>query len=307
MRGALVALLVFLALAALGCLHAGGQANPPESRNEPQERHRLDSARLRQLGLTREIPARVRSACAEARRAATVRVLCPSLVPDAPLSMIAGLGGAIVFLDERRFYELDFWSAGGRPRRRVEHWITGGGQAGVVEKWALTDVANEVKGNPTLARRLVLAGRQVRVYRYPHYPAGGHHGSHWAAFVRVGDELLFASLHGKRYVGAAVAMAVDLAEQAARFPAPPAAFPVTVSDFTITYCGTMSVGLNGDLWLADPPAGRGSASPLAWRETEEGTFVILSRQRAMFRTRSGEVTYFRRAKPGTPDPTERCE
>jgi hypothetical protein len=306
-KHAFVALFVFLTVAALGCLH-GGEAKPPGRGNESNELQRLDGGRLRLLGLTYDIPSEVRAACNEARGAATVRVICPRLIPDAPLSEIAGLGGgALVLLEERRFYMLDFNTSGSGPgSRRVEHWIVGAGQAGVVEKWVLSDFANEVKGNPRLIRRLTVTGRPVTIYRYPPYPAGSVNGSHTAAFVRVGDELVFASLHGRRHVEAAVAMAVDLAEQAAR--SAPAASPATVQDMTITYCGRLSVRLNDVLWLADPPAARDWPSqPRVWRETEEGTFVILSPERATFRTHSGKVTHFRRAEPGTPDPSRRCK
>jgi hypothetical protein len=307
-RGALVALLVVFVLVPIGCLHGDGEAKRPEGTSEPKERPRLARARLRQLGLTRDVPAPVTRACTEARRAATVRVICPRLIPDAPLSRIAGLGGgAMVLLDERRFYELDFNSAGGRAGKRVQHWITGGGQAGVVKRWVLTDGANEVKGNPTLVRQVDIAGRRVHVYRYPPYPAGGINGSHWAAFVTVGDELVFASVHGRRYVDAAVAMAVDLAEQAARVPPPPADYPVVVHDFTITYCGGMSVALNSELWLAEQPADASAGQRPVLRETGPGTFVILSGDRSEFRARSGKITHFRRAEPGTPDPWKRCE
>ena len=38
--------------------------------------------------------------------------------------------------------------------------------------------------------------------------------AHWAAFVELDDEIVFASLHGRRHTEAAVAMALDLAAQA---------------------------------------------------------------------------------------------
>jgi hypothetical protein len=309
MRRAFTAGSALLVLVVVGCSWGGGEAGQLDSRVEAE--HRLDPARLRELELTRRIPTPVREACSEARRAATARVLCPKLIPDVPLSKIEGLaGGPMVLLEERRFYELDFTNAGGfdnRPLQGVQHWIVGAGKADVVQKWVLTDFANEVKGDPKLAREVTAAGRRVRVYRFPRYPAGGGNGSHWAAFVRVGDELVFASLHGKRYVDGAVEMALDLAAQATRSPLEPAGFPVAVHDFTITYCGSLSVSLNGELWLADPPrTDRSATTSPRWRETEEGTFLILSRERARFRTRSGEVTSFVRAKPGAPDPPERC-
>jgi hypothetical protein len=56
-------------------------------------------------------------------------------------------------------------------------------------------------------------GHKVLVYRFPRFPAGGMNGSHWAAFVTVGNYTVFASLHGKSYVDAAIQMALDLAGQ----------------------------------------------------------------------------------------------
>jgi hypothetical protein len=84
----------------------------------------------------------------------------------------------------------------------------------VVEKLILTDLVNEVKGDPNLVQTMHADGRTVLVYRFPEYPAGGIDGSHAAAFVSVGDQLVFASLHGTRWVEAAVEMALDLARQA---------------------------------------------------------------------------------------------
>jgi hypothetical protein len=99
------------------------------------------------------------------------------------------------------------------------HWIVGGGQADVVERRLLTDVSNEVKGNPTLMRRVAIAGWSVLIYRFPEFPAGGPNGGHWAAVVRIGDEMVFASLHGERYVDATVEMAVSLASSSGLGPA----------------------------------------------------------------------------------------
>jgi hypothetical protein len=78
----------------------------------------------------------------------------------------------------------------------VKHWIIGAGDTDVVEKWILTDFVNEVKGNLNLVQTIHTDGLTVLVYRFPEYPAGGINGSHAAAFVRVGDQLVFASLHG---------------------------------------------------------------------------------------------------------------
>jgi len=179
----------------------------------------LTAALMRELELTRRIPAQVRAACAEARRLVQVRVVCPKLIPDIPLTKIEGLWGSITFQEDPRVWMVSFNNAGGfhgRPLKGVEHWIAGGGRTAVVEKFVLSDFAHEAKGDAVLVRTANVRGRDVRIYRFPSYPGGGANGSHWAAFVDVGDGVVFASLHGERYIDAAVEMAVDLALQAER-------------------------------------------------------------------------------------------
>jgi hypothetical protein len=157
-------------------------------------------------------------ACADARRVARVRVVCPRLIPDIPLTRIDGLWGVLSGREEPRLWMVTFTNAGGlhgRPLKGVEHRIVGGGKTEVVEKWVLSGVLHEVKGDAVPSRTVNARGRRVRLYRFPSYPAGGPNGGHWAAFVDVGDEVVFASLHGERYVDAAVEMAVDLAAQVA--------------------------------------------------------------------------------------------
>jgi hypothetical protein len=209
MRGLLVAVFVSAAVAASGCSDSGGDEGQTVRKDAPAPS--LDAARLRRLDLTYDVPALVREACAEARRQAEVRVVCPPLVPDVPLTRSEGLWGAIVPIDEPRFYMLTF-NNGGLPGGR-RHWITGGGEAGAVEKWALTDFQNVVKGDPMLVRATTVRGRRVSIYHFPPYPAGGPNGGHWAAFIQVGDQIVFASPHERRYVGAAVEMALALADE----------------------------------------------------------------------------------------------
>jgi hypothetical protein len=190
-----------LSLALTSC--SGGDSTEPKQR-------RLDSARLAELDLTYKIPAQVQQACSEAGRLARVRVVCPGLIPDVPLTRSAGLWGAIVARDDPRFYMLTF-NNGGLPGGR-RHWITGGGNTAVVKKWVLTDFQNVVEGDARLVRTLERMGRLVSIYHFPPYPAGGPNGGHWAAFIDVGDEVVFASPHERRYVEAAVEMALALAE-----------------------------------------------------------------------------------------------
>jgi hypothetical protein len=208
-RGLLVVLFVLAAAVAFGCSDSGGDEGQTVRKDAPAPT--LGTARLRRLELTHEVPVLVREACAEARRLAEVHVVCPPLVPDVPLTRSEGLWGAIVPIEEPRFYMLTF-NNGGLPGGR-RHWITGGGEAGAVGKWALTDFQNVVKGDPTLVRTMEAHGRRVSIYHFPPYPAGGPNGGHWAAFVQIGDEIVFASPHERRYVQAAVEMALALAEE----------------------------------------------------------------------------------------------
>lgn len=202
---------------------AAGCAGNGEERQPDHARSALTAERLRQLDLTRRIPRQVRAACAEAQRLVSVRVVCPKLIPDIPLAKIEGLWGSITFQGEPRVWEVSFSNAGGfhgRPLVGVEHWIAGGGKTNLVQQWILSDFVHEVKGDAVLVRTLKARGRHVRVYRFPSYPAGGPNGGHWAALVEVGDEVVYASLHGERYIKAAVEMAVDLAVQAERSGSP---------------------------------------------------------------------------------------
>jgi hypothetical protein len=193
-----------VALVAVGCGGSDGEGG------ESGPATRLATARLRELDLTYQVPAQVRPACGDASRRASVRVVCPPLVPDVPLTKSAGLWGAMVLHDEPRFYMLTFNNG---FSGRMRHWITGGGKATVVEKWVLTDFNNVVEGDPTLVRSMNVRGRRISIYHFPPYPAGGPNGSHWAAFIQLGDEIVFASPHERRYVQAAVEMALALAEK----------------------------------------------------------------------------------------------
>jgi hypothetical protein len=203
-RGFPIVTLMVVAVAAFGC--AGSEDQASQGRTT-----RLDPARLSELELTYEIPALVREACAGARRQATVRVVCPPLIPDVPLTKSAGLWGSVVPPDEPRSYMLTF-NNGGLPGGK-RHWIVGGGKASAVEKWVLTDFNNVVRGDPMLVRTTTVHGHRVSIYHFPRYPAGGPNGGHWAAFIQVGDEIVFASPHERRYVEAAVEMALALAQE----------------------------------------------------------------------------------------------
>jgi hypothetical protein len=89
----------------------------------------------------------------------------------------------------------------------------GGGHASSVRKWIFTDHANEVEGDAELLETINESGYRVGLYRFPEYPAGGVNGSHLAAVIEIGDEIVFASLHGDRYLDVGIALAVNPADQ----------------------------------------------------------------------------------------------
>jgi hypothetical protein len=192
-----------------------GMLAPACSGSETDEPQTVD--RLTGLNLTREIPWQVHKACEEAERFATVRVICPQLVPDVRITSVKGSFGAAVGSEEPRIYMMSFdkdFFGSTPPPEGVKHWVVGGGDADTVQKWILSDFVHEVEGDAQLVRTVEREEHRVLIYQFPDYPAGGLNGSHVAALVRIGDEVVFASLHGERFAGAAIEMAVDLAEQA---------------------------------------------------------------------------------------------
>ncbi len=164
------ALGVFVALVACLTSACGGDnKRSPQPAGPPP----LTSERLHELELTRRVPDQVRKACDEARRVARVRVVCPELIPDIPLTSIEGLWGSLSGREEPRVWMVSFTNAGGfhgRPLKGVEHWIAGGGGTEVVEKWVLSDFVHEAKGDAVLVRTVNVRGRTVRIYRFPSYP-----------------------------------------------------------------------------------------------------------------------------------------
>jgi hypothetical protein len=190
-----------------------------------------DDERLRSLHLTRVVPWQVEEACAEAERLSTADVLCPTLIPAVPIGTEKGASyGSIIAEPEPRVYMLNFdKDFFGRPRNcgeptavgncpGIKHWIVGAGPTALVEKWVLSDFSHEVSGDAELVLELTRAGWPVSIYQFPRYPAGGVNGSHTGAFIEVGDEMVFATVHGRQYlhIEAAIEMARELADRAAQ-------------------------------------------------------------------------------------------
>jgi hypothetical protein len=175
--------------------------------------------RLVELNLTRKVPWQVRQACDDAERFATVRVICPRLVPDVRITTMKGSFGTAVGSENPHVYMITFdkdFFGSTPPPEGVKHWVVGGGEADSVQKWVLSDQFHEVEGDARLVRTVTRGQHRILIYRFPDYPAGGINGSHVAALVHIGDEVVFTSLHGERYARVAIEMVVDLAEQAVR-------------------------------------------------------------------------------------------
>lgn len=201
--------LVAFAIAVMaGCTRADGE--------RPEAAETVSDARLLKqlldevstLPLTDRIGTRVRTTCASARRLARVTVVCPNLVPSAPL--LNDRDAAQAMVSSRSDYELSFTA---ERNGRLLHWIVGGGKNSDVRRFVLGDETNEVKGLPTLIDTRAVHDRRVAVYRFPPHPAGGPNGGHIGAFVGVRGQLIFATVHGYSHEDAAIAMVVAMADQ----------------------------------------------------------------------------------------------
>jgi hypothetical protein len=76
-----------------------------------------------------------------------------------------------------------------------------------------------------------------------------------------------------------------------------------------THCGVLSARIDGVLWLVSPALGSESGKPPpGWGQNETaGTWRESGDGRAEFRTRSGKLARFVRARPGQRDPATGCE
>jgi heat shock protein HslJ len=74
-----------------------------------------------------------------------------------------------------------------------------------------------------------------------------------------------------------------------------------------SHCGVLSVWIDDELWLANPPLGDHNPPP-GWDENETpGTFVVTAPRRAEFHGDGGQKALFRLADPGVADPNAGCE
>jgi hypothetical protein len=196
-----------IVLLAVGCT-AVDQAEPP-----PQSTDVTPSPEVITFGegvrLTTEVPSWVSKSCRMARERVRVEVVCPDLVPDVPLIEERGVSGPYLF-PSRSVYLLSFNNG---TIEGTVHWIVGGGGVGSVHKWVLHGSGNAYPGKARLLETRDVGSHQVRVYRFPEYPAGGANGGHVAALVPIGGQVVFASIHESRWTDAVIAMAVALADE----------------------------------------------------------------------------------------------
>lgn len=74
-----------------------------------------------------------------------------------------------------------------------------------------------------------------------------------------------------------------------------------------SHCGVISLTVDGQLWLADPPLGDHNP-PAGWDDNETpGYFVLVDPRHGEFRGDGGQTAQFRRAAASTIDPGAGCE
>ena len=111
-----------------------------------------------------------------------------------------------------RIYLLAF--NGGDSGPTYWHWIAGMGTPQAIRYWVLSDARNEIKGKPTRVKTVLVGRREVEIWRFPDYPAGGQFGGHFAAITGSGPYLAVASIHGSDSANASARIAVALARKA---------------------------------------------------------------------------------------------
>jgi len=124
-------------------------------------------------------------------------VLCPRVVPDTGRDKYGWLtsGGLALFpLLPRAGYSLTF-NNGERDPAMI-HWIVAVGTPAAITRFFLNYRRWEVKGRPTVLRRIRRGARRLLVIRFPDHPSGGQLGGHVAVFEVDGKRWIVASVHG---------------------------------------------------------------------------------------------------------------
>jgi hypothetical protein len=170
--------------------------------------------------LTSNVPRFVTHICRSGRARSPLPLVCPPLVPLSRYRTFSGLSGVLLGNTNKppvkppadRIYLVSF--NGGDSGPTYWHWIAGMGTSQAIRYWVLSDAHNEVKGKPKRVKTVVVERRQVEIWRFPDYPAGGQFGGHFAAITRSGPYLAIASVHGYENAGVSARMAVALARKA---------------------------------------------------------------------------------------------
>jgi hypothetical protein len=194
---------LLLPLALAGCLDDGDGGGGP--RGADRGERTVVSVELTTRPL-RPVVAACRAAAGE--ESLRVPAVCPQLVPDLKI-LTERDDPNLILPSPPTWYELTFNTAVAEPG----HWIVGVGRPRAARESVLSDRFHEVEGLPRLVQRFRAAGARVAVYWYPP-PGGAMHRGHVIAFVQGRNLALWASIHGRRYADAALAMVLDMARVA---------------------------------------------------------------------------------------------
>jgi hypothetical protein len=197
---------LLVGVAALSCAVSVAAAGAERSSSSPR--------------LTRNVPRFVTRICKSGRARSPLPLVCPPLVPVSRYRTFPGLSGVLMGNTNKppvkppadRIYLVSF--NGGDSGPTYWHWIAGMGTPQAIRYWVLSDAHNEVKGKPKRVKTVVVEHRQVEIWRFPDYPAGGQFGGHFAAITRSGPYLAIASIHGYENAGVSARMVVALARKA---------------------------------------------------------------------------------------------
>jgi hypothetical protein len=155
------------------------------------------------IRLTTQLPPRVRSMCAPARRQARIAVVCPPLVPAGGVVANPDLYGAESWNAAGDFYLLTFNNG---DNRGYTHWIVGAGRDRTVHRYVLNPRIWEVPGRIRRLGERRYGPWSVTFYGYPPHPSGDPFGGHVLALARMAGTTYFASVHGAAHRDADTAM-----------------------------------------------------------------------------------------------------
>jgi hypothetical protein len=162
-------------------------------------------APVESLRLTTQIPPRVRSTCAQARRQVRIAVVCPPLVPVGGVVTDPNLYGSESTDPAGEFYLLTFNN--GQIAGHT-HWIVGAGRSETVHRYVFDPRRWDVPGRVRRLGERRYGRWAITFYRFPPFPSGGEFGGHELALARVAGTTYFASVHGRAHRDADAAMLI---------------------------------------------------------------------------------------------------